>query len=74
MMEATLSAKNQIVIPREARQALQLKAGDKVLLVVRGKRVLVLQKPGAHHKALRGLAGDGRYSSTYLQRERKSWD
>jgi plasmid stabilization system protein ParE len=29
MMETTLSAKNQIVIPREARKALRLKPGDK---------------------------------------------
>jgi len=74
MKEATVSSKNQIVIPREAREALQLKAGDKVLLVVRGKRVLVLQKPESHHEAIRGLAGGGRYSSTYLKKERKSWD
>jgi AbrB family looped-hinge helix DNA binding protein len=45
MAEATLSAKNQIVIPREARKALQLRPGDKILVVVRGDRVLVLQKP-----------------------------
>ena len=45
MTEATLSAKNQIVIPREARAALGLKPGDKILVVVKGKRVIVLQKP-----------------------------
>jgi AbrB family looped-hinge helix DNA binding protein len=39
MAEATLSPKNQIVIPREARAALNLKPGDKLLVVVRGKRV-----------------------------------
>ena len=44
MAQATVSSKNQIVIPREAREALGLRAGDKVLVVVRGKRVLVLQK------------------------------
>jgi AbrB family looped-hinge helix DNA binding protein len=32
MTEATLSAKNQIVIPREAREALGLKPGDKILI------------------------------------------
>ena len=34
MTEATLSAKNQIVIPREARKALGLKPGDKILVLV----------------------------------------
>lgn len=74
MPEATLSSKNQIVIPREARKALGLKPGDKILVVVRGGRVLVLKKPEAHHDAIQGLAGGGRYSSTYLGKERRSWD
>ena len=73
MAEATLSAKNQIVIPREAREALQVKPGDKLLVVVRGERVIVLQKPRSHHAAIRGLAR-GVYSSGHLQRERQSWD
>ena len=33
MTEATLSSKNQIVIPREAREALRVKAGDRLLAV-----------------------------------------
>ena len=73
MTEATISTKNQIVIPREARKALQVKAGDKLLVVVRGERVIVLQKPKSHHAAIRGLAR-GVYSSTHLQKERRSWD
>ena len=55
-MEAKLSSRNQIVIPLEARQALQIKAGDKLVVVVRGKRVLILKKPNLHHAAIRGLA------------------
>ena len=73
MPEAILSTKNQIVIPREARQALQVKPGDKLLVVVRGERVIVLQKPKSHHAAIRGIAL-GVYSRTYLPKERQSWD
>jgi AbrB family looped-hinge helix DNA binding protein len=73
MAEATLSAKNQIVIPREAREALGVKPGDKLLVVVRGDRVIVLQKPKSYHAAIRGLAR-GLYPSNYLERERGSWD
>ncbi len=73
MAEATLSAKNQIVIPRAAREALGVKPGDKLNVVVRGDRVIILQKPKSHHAAIRGLAL-GEYSSTYLQKERQSWD
>ncbi|MDQ2842940.1 MAG: AbrB/MazE/SpoVT family DNA-binding domain-containing protein [Acidobacteriota bacterium] len=72
MKEAILSAKNQIVIPREAREALRVKAGDKLLVVVRGERVIVLEKPKAHHSAIRGLASDA-YPDGYLKKERDSW-
>jgi AbrB family looped-hinge helix DNA binding protein len=73
MPEATLSSKNQIVIPREAREALRVKAGDKLSVVVRGDRVIILQKPRAHHAAIRGI-GAGLYSKSYIRQERKSWD
>ena len=73
MTEATISGKNQIVIPREARQALGLKAGDKVLVVVRGGAVIVLRNPKSHQAAIRGLSRR-RYPAGYLQKERRSWD
>ena len=73
MTQATLSGKNQIVIPREAREALNLKAGDKLLVVVRSDTVIVLQKPKRHHTAIRGLARR-RYPQDYLREERRSWD
>jgi AbrB family looped-hinge helix DNA binding protein len=73
MAEATLSAKNQIVIPREAREALSVKPGDKLVVVVRGERVIVLQKPQSYHAAIRGVAR-GLYSRGYLQKERRGWD
>jgi AbrB family looped-hinge helix DNA binding protein len=73
MAQATLSRKNQIVVPREAREALDVKAGDKLMVVVRGDVVIVLQKPASHQKAISGLAC-GRYPSGYLRRERRSWD
>jgi AbrB family looped-hinge helix DNA binding protein len=71
MPEVTISSKNQIVIPRHAREALRVKAGDKLLVVVRGDKVIVLQKPKAHHSAIRGLRGP--YPDGYLQQERESW-
>lgn len=73
MTEATLSAKNQIVIPREAREALGLKPGDKILVVVKGAQVLVLQKPESYHVVTRGLARS-RYPKNYLRKERQNWE
>ena len=66
------NAENQIVIPREARKALQVKPGDKLLVVVRGERVIVLEKPKSHHAAIRGIGRDV-YSRTHLKKERQSW-
>ena len=73
MPEATLSSKNQIVIPREAREALRLKPGDKILVSVHGGRVVILQKPKSYAAAIRGLAR-GTFPKGYLKKERESWD
>jgi AbrB family looped-hinge helix DNA binding protein len=72
MTEATLSARNQIVISPEARKALRVKAGDKLVLVVRGDKVIVLENPNSPHRAIRGL-GKGVYPAGYLQKERQGW-
>ncbi len=72
MEQATIASRNQIVIPREARQALGLKAGDKVLVVVRGKSAVVLRKPDSYRAAVRGIARKP-YSSRHIQKERQSW-
>ncbi len=73
MPEAILSAKNQLVIPKQAREALGVKAGDKLLIVVRGSSVIVLQKPELPHAAIRGLT-KRTYPDKYLAKERESWD
>jgi AbrB family looped-hinge helix DNA binding protein len=73
MTQATVSSKNQIVIPREAREALGVKPGDKLLVVPHGDGVILLQKPKSHRAALRGLAR-GVYPAGYLQKERDRWD
>ena len=73
MIEATLSSKNQIVVPREAREALGVQAGDKLLVVVRGNTVVILPRPRSFTKALRGLAKQP-YPENYLEQERASWD
>jgi len=73
MTEATLSSKNQIVIPREAREALGLKPGDKVMVIVSSDKVLVLEKPKSHEAAIRGM-GRGVYPKDYLKKERQSWE
>ena len=73
MLEAKLSTKNQIVVPREAREALKAKPGDRLLVVVRGETVILMNKPAKYSKAIRGLARKA-YPGQYLKRERESWE
>ncbi|HLH31007.1 MAG TPA: AbrB/MazE/SpoVT family DNA-binding domain-containing protein [Terriglobia bacterium] len=72
MNEVKLSSKNQIVVPREAREALKAKPGSRLLVVVRSGTVTLLPKPKDHAKAIRGLSGK-RYPKGYLKKERASW-
>jgi len=73
MSTAKLSSKNQIVIPREARQALKVKSGDELLVVVRGEHLIMMKRPKSFAAALRGLAKD-LYPPDYLEKERQSWE
>ena len=72
MHEVTLSSKNQIVIPRAARETLGAKPGSRLLIVVRNSTVTILAKPKDHAKAIRGLAQTP-YPKNYLKRERGAW-
>ena len=72
MYEAKLSSKNQIVISREARNALRIKSGDRLLVVVRGDTVILLRKPKNYSRAISETA-KGIYPSDYLEKERESW-
>jgi AbrB family looped-hinge helix DNA binding protein len=72
MAEVTLSSKNQIVIPKEAREALGVKPGDKLLVTVLDGEVTVMKRPAKFHLAIRGLL-PGLYGPDYLKKERASW-
>jgi hypothetical protein len=58
---------------REARKALGVHSGDKLLIVVRGNSVVILPKPRSWTNALRGLAKQP-YPEDYLGQERDSWE
>jgi len=66
MAEATLASKNQIVIPREAREALQLRSGDKLLIRAHDGKILIMEKPKSYHRA---ILGRGAYPKNYLTKE-----
>jgi len=74
---AKLSSKNQMTLPKEARQALKIKAGDTVILVVAEDNVRLCPKPANLTDYLRGLGKDLWQElgggDEYLQAERESW-
>ena len=69
-----ISSKHQVVIPRNVRGVLALKAGDEVMFISRNGVVYLLPKPRSFVKALKGIARTGpRYPKRYLQKEKASW-
>ena len=72
MPEVTMSIKNQIVVPRAAREALHLKPGAKLEVVVIGDTVVLIRAPRNPAKALAGSMR-GTYADGYLNRERETW-
>ena len=52
---------------------LGVKPGDKLLVVAKDGKVLIMQRPKSFARAIRGIARD-LYPSDYIERERKSWD
>ena len=67
-----LSSKNQIVLPREAREAMHLKGRDELLVVVKDDVTIIMPKPKSYRDALSGM-GKGIYPKTHLKTERRSW-
>ena len=72
MQTVRLSSKNQIVIPKEAREAMQVKANDKLLVVVKDNVTIILPKPKKYSEALAGI-GKGIYKKGHIKEERLSW-
>ncbi len=71
--EVTLSSKNQIVVPKKAREALKLKPGDKIRVVVIDDRVVLHKRAKDPVAAFRGSSLGLRYPPDYLDREREDW-
>jgi len=70
----TLSSKYQIVIPREAREALSLSAGDELLVLCKPDRVVIVPKPKKFAKHTAGLHREvWQGAEAYLQDERNAW-
>ncbi len=72
----TMSSKNQIVVPSEARQKLHLNAGSQLLVLCKENRIVLIPKPYDFAERLRGLHQDVWRTvnpEEYLNSERESW-
>ena len=77
-MQATvkMSAKHQIVIPRDARRHFRLAAGDRLLVEVQGNTIVLFPLPRNFTKHMEGLhkhVWQGVDVAAYLKEERKGW-
>lgn len=72
MQVVKLSSKNQIVLPKKAREAMHLKPQAELLVIVKNDVTIIIPKPKSHREALSGI-GKGIYEKDYLKKERQSW-
>lgn len=72
----TVSSKYQIVIPREAREKLNLKAGDKLIIKANNEKITIYPQPKSYAKYSLGLGKkiwQGVDATEYVKKERQAW-
>lgn len=77
MNTVKISSKNQIVVPKEARQALGVAAGDELVVVAQNGRVELVPRPKSYTRATLGLGKSvwkGIDAVGYVRGERKAWE
>jgi AbrB family looped-hinge helix DNA binding protein len=60
-------------VPKDARRALGLKPGDKLVVVSLGQSVVLMKRPRSYTLSTKGVAR-GLYHDRYLEAERGAWD
>lgn len=71
-----VSSKYQIVIPREVREKLNLKTGDKLIIKANDDKIVIYPQPKNYAKYALGLGKEiwqDIDATEYVQRERKTW-
>jgi len=72
----TVSSKYQIVIPREAREKLDLKAGDKLIIKANDEKIVIYPQPKNYAKYALGLGKEiwqDIDATEYVRKERETW-
>jgi len=71
-----VSSKYQIVIPREAREKLNLKAGDRLIIKANNEKIIIYPQPKNYAKYFLGLGKEiwqGIDATEYVKKERETW-
>ena len=74
--KVTLSSKNQIVVPKEARDKLNIGPGQEMLVLVKENRIVLIPRPKEFVGRMAGLHKDvwtDVDTDSYLEEERDSW-
>jgi AbrB family looped-hinge helix DNA binding protein len=77
MNTVKISSKYQIVVPKQARKALGLAAGDELVVVAREGRIELIPRPKSYTAATLGLGSEvweGIDAVKYARGERESWE
>ncbi len=72
-----VSSRYQISVPRIAREQLNIKSGDRLLVDVQDGLLILLPRPQSYTAHLAGLHREvwaGLNTAAYLQEERDAWD
>lgn len=73
----TMSRKNQIVVPREAREKLHLQPGQQLLVLSKDDRIVLIPRPANFTEKMSGLHKEvwqGIDTEDYLASERDRWN
>jgi len=71
-----VSKKYQVVIPKQAREALDISQGDELVVSIREGQVIMRPKPKNYTQYLRGLhkkIWKGVEATEYVEKEREAW-
>ena len=71
-----ISSKYQIVIPREAREKLNLKVGDRLIIKANNEKIIIYPQPKSYAKYSLGLGKEtwrGIDATEYVKKERETW-
>ena len=71
-----VSSKYQIVIPRDIREKLNLKVGDKLIIKTNNEKIIIYPQPKSYAKYALGLGKEiwqGIDVTEYVRKERETW-